>query len=74
MGKNGSKYILDFAFPKEKLNIECDGEYWHETFEKMAVIDNIAWKWVAIASSLSLFFFIAKDLIAKSLHTHENNI
>lgn len=30
MGKNGSKYILDFAFPKEKLNIECDGEYWHE--------------------------------------------
>jgi len=29
-GKKGSKYILDFAFPKEKLNIECDGEYWHE--------------------------------------------
>jgi len=22
-------YILDFAFPKEKINIECDGERWH---------------------------------------------
>ena len=29
-GKRGTKYVLDFAFPKEKLNIECDGEYWHE--------------------------------------------
>ena len=23
-------YILDFAFPNEKLGIECDGELWHE--------------------------------------------
>jgi len=22
-------YNLDFAFPKEKIDIECDGEYWH---------------------------------------------
>jgi len=32
-GKKGSKYILDFAFLKEKLNIECDGEYWHEKYK-----------------------------------------
>lgn len=23
-------YILDFAFPNEKVGIECDGELWHE--------------------------------------------
>jgi very-short-patch-repair endonuclease len=23
-------YVLDFAFPNEKLSIECDGEPWHE--------------------------------------------
>lgn len=22
-------YILDFAFPKEKIDIECDGKKWH---------------------------------------------
>lgn len=27
-------YILDFAFVKEKLDIECDGEYWHEKCKK----------------------------------------
>lgn len=26
----GQNYILDFAFVKEKLDIECDGEPWHE--------------------------------------------
>ena len=26
----GQDYILDFAFVKEKLDIECDGEPWHE--------------------------------------------
>lgn len=22
-------YVLDFAFPKEKIAVECDGERWH---------------------------------------------
>jgi len=35
-GKKGNKYILDFAFPKEKLDIECDGEYWHEECKNSA--------------------------------------
>jgi len=26
----GQNYVLDFAFMKEKLDIECDGEPWHE--------------------------------------------
>ena len=26
----GQTYVLDFAFVKEKLDIECDGEPWHE--------------------------------------------
>ena len=26
----GRKYVLDFAFLKEKIDIEADGEYWHE--------------------------------------------
>ena len=26
----GQDYVLDFAFMKEKLDIECDGEPWHE--------------------------------------------
>jgi very-short-patch-repair endonuclease len=24
-----SGFVLDFAFPKQKLGIECDGERWH---------------------------------------------
>lgn len=27
----GGKFICDFAFPKEMLIVECDGEYWHST-------------------------------------------
>jgi len=26
----GRRYVLDFAFVEEKLDIECDGEYWHD--------------------------------------------
>ena len=26
----GQNYVLDFAFVQEKLDIECDGEPWHE--------------------------------------------
>ena len=25
----GNKFLCDFAFPKQKLIVECDGEYWH---------------------------------------------
>ncbi len=29
-----SGFILDFAFPHEKLGIECDGEKWHPVGNK----------------------------------------
>jgi len=29
-----SKYTLDFAFPDQKLGVECDGERWHKDKEK----------------------------------------
>jgi very-short-patch-repair endonuclease len=28
--KIGDAYVIDFAFPNEKLVVECDGEPWHE--------------------------------------------
>jgi len=30
----GRMYILDFAFPEEKIDIECDGRYWHKLRSK----------------------------------------
>ncbi len=32
---SGENYVLDFAFIKEKLDVECDGEPWHEKCRKL---------------------------------------
>lgn len=33
-GMEGRKYVMDFAFTKEGLDVEADGEYWHETCKR----------------------------------------
>jgi len=47
----GHDYVLDFAFLKEKLGIECDGEPWHEKCrnheeerKREDYLRNIGWK------------------------------
>ena len=34
MKEAGRMYILDFAFAEEKIDIECDGRYWHKLRSK----------------------------------------
>jgi len=50
------EYSLDFAFPKEKIDIETDGEYWHpegnlKDKTRDANLKKMGWKIVRLAGS-----------------------
>jgi len=58
------KYVVDFFFPKLKLIIEVDGEYWHDLESDREVIrENYL-----IENEFTAVHFWAKDITAKKHH------
>jgi very-short-patch-repair endonuclease len=59
------KYVVDFFFPKLKLIIEVDGEYWHnlESDRELVREDYL------IKSNFNIIHFWAKNITTKKHHT-----